>query len=46
MTFEKETETKKELQASDLEYLESFTRFGKSEIVDWFRYKKRYKEDI
>ena len=37
MTFKKETETKKELLASDLEYLESYTRFEKSEIVDWFR---------
>ena len=44
MTFLKETETKKELQVSDLEYLESYTRFEKSEIVDWFRL-ERY-EDI
>lgn len=40
MTFKKETETKKELLVSDLEYIESYTRFGKSEIVDWFRYKR------
>ena len=41
MTFLKEKETKKELQVSDLEYLESYTRFGKSEIVDWFRLEEK-----
>ena len=45
MTFLKETETKKELQVSDLEYLESYTRFEKSEIVDWFRLERYENKD-